>query len=105
MENILPVSAAILVSFAMGFLFHRGKGKWLIAGYNTMTEAERRKYDEKKLMKIMSHGTFTIAGGLTLVLAGELSDRRAMLYAGFGLMTAAIIAILVLLNTRARRKE
>lgn len=28
-----------------------GKGKWLIAGYNTMSKEERKNFDEKKLCK------------------------------------------------------
>ena len=30
-----------------------GKGSWLIAGYNTMTDEERDKYDVKKLCRFV----------------------------------------------------
>lgn len=32
------------------FLFH-GKGSWLISGYNTLPEEEKKQYDEKKVCK------------------------------------------------------
>ena len=33
------------------FLF-MGKGSWLIAGYNTLSEEDKKKYDKQKLCKI-----------------------------------------------------
>ena len=33
------------------FLF-MGKGAWLIAGYNTLSKEEKKKYNEKKLCRI-----------------------------------------------------
>ena len=37
----------------MGVLFWTGKGGWLIAGYNTASAEEKKKYDEKKLNRTM----------------------------------------------------
>ena len=40
----------------MGVLFWTGKGGWLIAGYNTASAEEKKKYDEKKLNRTMAKG-------------------------------------------------
>ena len=37
----------------LGILFLKGKGAFLIAGYNTASKAEKEKIDEKKLCKYM----------------------------------------------------
>ena len=43
------VIAAVFLLLSFPLLF--GKGSWLIAGYNTASEKERRKYDEEKLCR------------------------------------------------------
>lgn len=45
---ILIIAFMFLITSVL--LFH-GKGKWLIAGYNTMSKKERKNFDEKKLCK------------------------------------------------------
>ena len=45
------VIAALFV--LLGILFSRGKGAFLIAGYNTASAAERARYDEKALCRFM----------------------------------------------------
>lgn len=48
--EIIILIFAIVFLIMSGFLF-RGRGKWLIAGYNIMSKEEQEKYDEKKLCK------------------------------------------------------
>lgn len=43
-----------LIFLSLGILLFMGKGAWLIAGYNTMSEEERKQYDERKLCKATS---------------------------------------------------
>lgn len=49
---ILIIALTFLI---MSILLFRGKGKWLIAGYNTMSKEERKKFDEKKLCKAVGN--------------------------------------------------
>jgi len=48
--EIIILIVAFLFMVLSIFLFN-GKGKWLIAGYNTASKEEQKKYDEKKLCK------------------------------------------------------
>lgn len=48
--EIITLIIAFIFLIISVFLFH-GKGKWLIAGYNTMSKEERKRFDEKKLCK------------------------------------------------------
>ena len=41
---------ALLVLAASSFLLCR-KGAWLVAGYNTLSQAEKKKYDKKKVCR------------------------------------------------------
>lgn len=41
---------------AMSLLLLLGKGSWLIAGYNTASEKDRQKYDEKRLCRVIGGG-------------------------------------------------
>lgn len=40
-----------LIFLVLSIVLFCGKGGWLIAGYNTMDDKEKQKYDEKKLCK------------------------------------------------------
>ena len=57
-----------LMLVGLGILFALGKGAFLIAGYNTMSEKEKAKYDEKKLMK----NEYT--SGTTIVIPIRMSE-------------------------------
>ena len=91
----------ILLFLALGVVFACGKGRWLIAGYNTMSERERARYDEKKLMRIMRNGMFAFAGCQLLSLMGSLLGYRLLEYAGYGLFAAAAVVLIIRANTGA----
>ncbi len=95
---------ALLFLF-FGLLFARGKGRGLIAGYNTMSERERAKYDEKKLLRIMRNGMFALAGCMVVGLVGTLLQSKAIMWTGHGLLLAVCIVLVICANTRTKRKE
>lgn len=45
---ILVIALPFLIASTFLFL---GKGTWLIAGYNTMTQEEKKQFNEKKLCR------------------------------------------------------
>ena len=93
----------ILLFLVMGVLFAQGKGRKLIAGYNTMSEREREKIDETKLMRIMRNGMFVCAGSEVLALIGTLTGVRPLIEAGVLLLIIAAVVMVILANTKARR--
>lgn len=70
-EIIILITALIFLIISV-LLFH-GKGKWLIAGYNTMSKEERKKVDEKKLCKAM--GSLCIVCCIMLCIMAYLGYR------------------------------
>lgn len=62
--GVLIVVELILLVMAIPLLM--GKGAFLIAGYNTASKEEQRKYDEKKLCK--ATGTVLLLCDILMVL-------------------------------------
>ena len=87
----------------LGFVFGKGKGQWLIAGYNTMSERERAKVDENKLLKLMSGSMFAFAGCMAVSVLGALLGSRSLVNAGFGLLTVGAVVLVILANTKTKK--
>jgi hypothetical protein len=60
-----PLVFALIFQIPTIFLL-RGKWSWIIAGYNTSTEAEKRKYDEKKLCRTVGFLMLTMTLGFAV---------------------------------------
>lgn len=51
----MTIYIIILIPFLIcAFALSKGKGAWLIAGYNTMSDSEKATYDQEALCKFMS---------------------------------------------------
>lgn len=92
-----------VIFFGLGILFGKGKGRDLIAGYNTMSERERAKYDEAKLMRIMRDGMLFFAVCMVISLAGMLLEKMWLIWVGYGLMMAGVIPMVILANTKTKK--
>ena len=68
MEKIV-ILLTILIGGGISLVFLMGKGSFLIAGYNTASEKERRKYNEKKLCRTVGAYMALIT---VLVLGAEI---------------------------------
>ena len=61
MSELLAHLAVIALFLGLAALFSRGKGAFLIAGYNTASQKEKAKYDEKALCRFMGKLMFALA--------------------------------------------
>ena len=93
----------ILLFLALGVLFAKGRGQKLIAGYNTMSQREKERIDETKLLKIMGNGMFAFAGCMALCLIGALTGIRPLMDLGAVLLIANAVILVIRANTKARR--
>ncbi len=94
------VIAALFIVLAVIFLM--GKGDKLIAGYNTLSEEERKEVNIHRLRILMAIVSVITACFCTLLsFIGE--DRENALTAGFFFMVITII-IVILANTWAKKK-
>ncbi len=75
----IPVTVFAIILIIIAFFLKRGKGLWLLAGFNTMSVEERNVYDMEKIGKFISK---TLTGMALCLLAFD-----------FGLYINNIIAI------------
>lgn len=62
----------------MALVFFSGKGKGLIAGYNTASDEEKAKYDEKKLNR--TYAVFCLILSVSFVLTGIIDKPQAIYF-------------------------
>ena len=84
------------LSAILSLVLLTGHGADLIAGYNTASEEEKKKYDKKKLCLVTGLGTSVIS---VLILISALFSARlpawfAYLFTGIVLADCAVIVIL-----------
>lgn len=102
-----------LLFLILGIVLFCGKGSWLIAGYNTMSPQEQEKYDEKKLCKaacavcLLCSLMLFIMSYLGYRVEHHISSEKDMLIFAIvfiAVVTAAILAALIYMNTKAKKK-
>lgn len=50
----IPVIVFAIILIIIAFFLKRGKGLWLLAGFNTMSVEERNVYDMEKIGRFIS---------------------------------------------------
>lgn len=100
---LLIIHLAILALFlGLGFVFRRGKGAFLISGYNTATKAQRERIDERKLCRYTSQLMFSLTPCWAVIAAGTMLDLYWLSATGFCLFLAVSAFYLVYMNTGGR---
>jgi hypothetical protein len=89
----------------LGIILSMGKGSFLIAGFNTMSKKEKEEYDVVSLCKFMGKFMFIIAFCVTLFALSDILALKILFNIGLALFLAAIIFILIYLNTGNRFKK
>jgi preprotein translocase subunit SecG len=97
------VVAAVFV--ILGILFLKGKGSFLIAGYNTASRAQKENIDEKKLCNYTGKLMFVLAGCFLIIAASDIFSQMWLLWTGLVLFLIAAIGGVVLMNTGSRLKK
>lgn len=109
MMAVIITGIMAVLMFALSALFFKGRGAMLVAGYNTSSEEEKRKYDEKKLLKAVGISVFVI-GVMLIAMSvymymleyGFAEESTALAFAAvFGII---ILADIVLLNIYVSKK-
>ena len=85
-----------------------GKGGWLIAGYNTLSEEKKEKYNEKKLCRATGVFMLTVTIGITLgyILMGiDDSNKIALSFTiPFSIyFVLAVVALLLYTNKKCKK--
>ena len=94
-----------LIFIILASLFFCGKGSSLIAGYNTASNAERAKYDEKALCRAMGWLMVALAVCWFIIALNLLLDNLVFLWVGFPLFLIVCIAGIIYMNTSKKIKR
>ena len=96
----------ILVLFLLfAFFLSKGKGAFLLAGYNTLTDTEKAQYNEVALCKFMSKIMYGISFSLLLFALSEFFKNQLLLVIGLTLFISLLVFALVYSNTGNRFKR
>lgn len=86
-------------------ILSKGKGAWIIAGYNTMSDSEKAQYDEVALCKFMGKIMYGISLSIIVIALSEFINNQILLIVGIVSMIALIVFALVYSNTKDRFKK
>ena len=99
---ILKIILCVIFA-ALAAVLLTGHGSGLIAGYNTATEAEKEKYDQKKLCRVTGAGMGVIALMILVwTIGGETLDRYVKVLPFVIFADCAVM--LILANTICKKK-
>lgn len=102
-EGILITSSIFLI---IGFVLNENNAKYILAGYNTMSEEERKKHDIKKMVAFIKKfflflGASTVIIGFTLIyFTNETIVSRFVTF----YPVACIIYLLIEINKKKYKK-
>ena len=88
-----------------GTMLYQGKWANLIAGYNTLSEEEKEKYDTAALCRFYGKMMFVISFSILLWEIGEALGSLMIFIIGTMLFIAAVIFTLVYSNSGIRFKK
>ena len=98
-------SVFVLLFLVLGIVLWHGKGSVLIAGYNTATQQERSRYDQKALCRGVGVLTFVLAGCYAVATLGTALNSMALVWIGIVLVLIAIIAGAIYINVSKRFRK
>lgn len=103
----------VAIGFTIGFsalavVFFTGRGSFLLAGYNTASDEDKKQYDEKKLCKLAGWVMlYTAVMFLVLGIGAYFFERTVfkttVLCLSLGLIVLCVI-IIILGNTICKKK-
>ena len=103
---LMIIIASCIVSLVMlGIAFINGKGSSLIAGYNTKSPSEKKKYDTIALCKFMGKMMFALSFSMLFWILSVANETNWLFVLGLVLFISMIVFMLIYVNTGNRFKR
>lgn len=95
--------AMVLILTILTIIFWSGKGSCLIAGYNTMNDKGKQKYNRKMLNRVMAYclGSVDILIIISWIIGKEAMENLENIFSA--IVVFIVILTIVLANTICRR--
>lgn len=94
---------AALLFLVLGIVFACGKGTFLIAGYNTLPEEKKARYDARTILRDMSRMMFSCVGCMAVGILGSIADAPWLAALGIVLTDPVIVFFLIRINRESKR--
>ncbi len=94
----------IIVFAVVSFALLSGHGSGLIAGYNTLSEVEKNKYNKKRICRVMGIGMLIITILLLVTLLFEAILPAEFLYIVVGIVILDVIGMAIFTNIYGKIK-
>lgn len=104
MVDIIIYSILIVSFIILGAVFLSGKGGFLIAGYNTMSDEEKQKINESELLKTMGRLMFGLAFSALLWVVSSLFEIAWIFHMGLALFLILVFGTIIRVNTSGKYK-
>lgn len=88
-----------------GIFLMNGKGSFLIAGYNTMPQEDKAKYDEIALSKFMGKMMIALSFSMVFWVLSEYYEVDWLFYVGLVMFLGLTVFMLIYTNTGNRFKK
>ena len=103
--SILIIASVIALFIILGIFLLNGKGSFLLAGYNTMSREEKKKYDVVKLTKLMGKMMFALSFSMLFWIFSIVFNREWLFYLGLILFLSILIFTIIYVNMRIDSKR
>lgn len=105
MVLLIIIAVPIILFVVLGFVFMKGKGAFLIAGYNTMPPEKKEKYDTVALCKFMGKMMFALSFSMILWLLSAAYEIRVLFVLGLTLFIGIVLYAIIYVNTGNRFRK
>lgn len=95
----------ILICLIIGLQLLRGKWLMLISGYNTLTPAERSRYDGRALGRIVGIYIIIIALLVAVTVVFGITGNQVGVYLLIGLMLVLTIVVMILSQKFSKKRK
>lgn len=89
----------------LGIILSNGKGSFLIAGFNTLPQEEKEKYDTVALCKFMGKMMFALPFSMVFWVLSEAYENNWLFVFGLILFIGIVVFTLIYANTGNRFKK
>lgn len=103
--GLIIIGGLIVLFVILGIVLMMGKGAFLIAGYNTLPEEEKKKYDTNSLTKFVGKSILALSFTMLFWLASIFFDISWLFHVGTVLFIGIVIFMIVYMNTGNRYKS
>ncbi|SDN63531.1 DUF3784 domain-containing protein [Alkalicoccus daliensis] len=105
MTGVIINLIGFITFFIIAVFLSKGKGAFLIAGFNTMSASEKDEYDKTALAKFMGKMMYGISFSLLLWAFSDIFNNQGLFIVGLILFIGIILFAIVYSNTGNRFKR